>query len=315
MRAGKQTTLRRSAELSGVGVHSGLPSSLTIHPADAGAGISFLCSFPGEREREIAAAPHAVAATEFATVLGDAAGPAVSTIEHVMAALYGLGVDNAVIEVDAPEIPILDGSAAPIVAAIDAAGLVFLGAPRRYLQVRKPIGVAAGDSYGELRPYDRGFRLEVEIDFDHPLVGQQSLAMDLSPTGFRRELARARTFGFTRDVSHLWNAGYALGASLDNTVVVADDRVLNPEGLRFPDEFVRHKALDAVGDLALAGAPILGAYRSIRGGHRLNYAVVHALLADATAWTMIEERESVRRPRGHAEVGSSAQPVFAPDVS
>ncbi|HEY0441829.1 MAG TPA: UDP-3-O-acyl-N-acetylglucosamine deacetylase [Xanthobacteraceae bacterium] len=315
MRAGKQTTLRRSAELSGVGVHSGLSSSLTIHPADADAGISFLCNFPGEREREIPAAPHAVAATEFATVLGDAAGPAISTIEHVMAALYGLGVDNAVIEVDAPEIPILDGSAAPIVSAIDAAGLISLSAPRRYLQVLKAIGVSAGDSYGELRPYDHGFRLEVEIDFDHPLVGQQSLAMDLSPAGFRRELARARTFGFTRDVSQLWNAGYALGASLDNTVVVADDRVLNPEGLRFPDEFVRHKALDAVGDLALAGAPILGAYRSIRGGHRLNYAVVHALIADPTAWTIVEERESVRRPRGHAEVGSSAQAVFAPDVS
>lgn len=315
MRVGKQTTLRRSAELCGVGVHSGLTTTLTIHPAEADTGITFLCNFAGEREREIPAAVHAVVATDYATVLGDASGPAISTIEHVMAALYGLGIDNALVEVDGPEVPILDGSAGPVVAAIDAAGIVSLPARRRYLQVLKPVGVSYGDAYGELRPCAHGFRLEIEIDFQHPVVGRQSLAMDLDPAGFRRHLARARTFGFTRDVSRLWNAGYARGASLENTVVAAEDRVLNPEGLRFPDEFVRHKMLDAVGDLALVGAPILGAYRSVRGGHRLNYAVVNALLADATAWTVVEGQETVRRARGHAEVGSSAQPVFAPEVS
>lgn len=321
MKAGKQTTLRRQAELSGSGIHSGLSATLTLHPAEAGTGIVFLRNMLGECEREIRAEPSAVAATEFATVLGDEAGPAISTIEHVMAALYGLGVDNAVVELDAPEVPILDGSAAPIVAAIDAAGVVALPAARRYLRVLKPVGVAAGDSYGELRPHEGGFRIEIDIDFDHPLIGKQSCALDVDPAGFRRQLARARTFGFTRDVSRLWGAGYALGASFENTVVVAEDRVLNPEGLRFADEFVRHKALDAVGDLALAGAPIQGAYRSTRGSHRLNYAVLCALLADPTAWTMVEarepavRREPVRRARGHAEVGAMLQPAFAPDVS
>jgi UDP-3-O-[3-hydroxymyristoyl] N-acetylglucosamine deacetylase len=257
-----------------------------------------------------------VAATELATVLGDASGPAVSTIEHVMAALYGLGIDNALVELDGPEVPIMDGSAAPFVAALDRAGVASLPKLRRYLKVLKPIGVSAGESYGELRPYDRGFRVEVEIEFDHPLVGRQSLALDVNAATMRNELARARTFGFMRDVDRLWSAGYALGATLENTLVVTEEGVLNPGGLRFADEFVRHKALDAVGDLALAGAPILGAYRSIRGGHRLNHAVLCALMADPTAWAMIEIGEPTRRVRGHAEYGLGlAQPAFAPDVS
>jgi UDP-3-O-[3-hydroxymyristoyl] N-acetylglucosamine deacetylase len=316
MKAGRQTTLRDRAELSGVGVHSGTPVSVTIHPASADSGIVFLRTMDGEGEREILATPHAVAATEFATVLGDTCGPVVATVEHVMAALYGMGVDNALVELDGPEVPILDGSAEPFADAIDQAGIETLPDARRYLRVLKPIGVTSGNSYGELRPYDR-FRLEMEIDFDHQTVGCQKLALDLDPVTFRRELARARTFGFMRDVHKLWNSGYALGASFENTVVVAEDRVVNSEGLRFPDEFVRHKALDALGDLALAGAPILGAYRSICGGHRLNHAVLCALLADKTAWTMVEAREPVaRRVRGHADVGAGLmQPAYAPDVS
>lgn len=314
MKSGRQTTLGDEVTLSGIGVHSGIPVSLTIHSAEANTGIVFIRNGPGEPEREIRADARAVAATEFATVLGDESGAAVATIEHVMAALYGLGIDNAVVELDGPEVPILDGSAGPFVEAIDAVGVVNLAAPRRYLRVLKPIGVTSGESYGELRPYD-GFRLEVDIAFEHPLIGRQSFAGDLSPALFRRQLARARTFGFTRDVARLWNAGYALGASLDNTVVVGDDDVVNAEGLRFPDEFVRHKALDAIGDLALLGAPLMGAYRSIRGGHRLNYAVLCALIADASAWTMVEEREPMRRARGRAEFGASLQPAFAPEVS
>ena len=315
MKAGRQTTLRKPAELSGIGVHSGLPVSLTLHPAEAGAGIVFLRT-DGANEREIRAEAHAVSSTEFATALGDESGPVVSTIEHVMAALYGLGVDNATIELDGPEMPILDGSAAPFVAAIDRAGIAVLPAARRYLRIKKPVGVAAGDCYGELRPYDRGFRVEVEIDFDHEIVGRQSFKLDVDPSTFRRELARARTFGFVCDVERLWNSGYALGATFENTLVVSEERVLNPEGLRFDDEFVRHKALDAVGDLALAGAPILGAYRSIRGGHRLNHAVVCAVLADPTAWTLVEAGEPVRRARGRAELGAGLlQPAFARDLS
>jgi UDP-3-O-[3-hydroxymyristoyl] N-acetylglucosamine deacetylase len=315
MKAGRQTTLRNSSGLSGIGVHSGLPVSLTLHPAEADAGVTFLCS-DGDREREIRAEASAVASTEFATVLGDGSGAAVATIEHVMAALYGLGVDNATIELDGPEIPILDGSAAPFVAAIDRAGIVALPAARRYLRILKPVGVACGDAYGELRPYDRGFRVEVEIDFDHDVVGRQRFALDVDPATFRRELARARTFGFVCDVERLWSSGYALGATFENTLVVSGERVLNPEGLRFEDEFVRHKALDAVGDLALAGTPILGAYRSVRGGHRLNHAVVSAVLADRTAWSLVEAREPVRRPRGRPEMGvGMLRPAFAPDPS
>jgi UDP-3-O-[3-hydroxymyristoyl] N-acetylglucosamine deacetylase len=315
MKAGRQTTLRKPAELCGIGVHSGLPVALTLHPAEAGSGIVFVRT-DGDHEREIRAEARAVSSTEFATVLGDESGPAVSTIEHIMAALYGLGVDNATIELDGPEMPILDGSAAPFVTAIDSAGIAVLPTMRRYLRIMKPVGVAAGDSYGELRPYDRGFRVEIDIDFDHEIVGRQSFKLDVDSTSFRRELARARTFGFVCDVERLWSSGYALGATFENTLVVSEERVLNPGGLRFDDEFVRHKALDAVGDLALAGAPILGAYRSVRGGHRLNHAVVSAVLADPTAWTLVEAGEPVRRARGRAARGTGLlQPAFARDLS
>ncbi len=175
--------------------------------------------------------------------------------------------------------------------------------PRRYIKVLKPVRVAQGDAYGELRPYARGFRVEAEIEFEHPLIGRQSLALDVAPDTFRRELARARTFGFMRDVAKLWSAGYALGASFENTLVVTDNRVLNPDGLRFADEFVRHKMLDAIGDLALAGAPLLGAYRTVRGGHKLNHAVLSALMADPSAWIMVE---------GEAPRRSAAMPKWRP---
>src|SRR5690606_35941274 len=155
-----------------------------------------------------------------------------------------------------------------------------------------PVRVAKGESYGELRPYQRGFRIELDIEFDHPLIGRQGIALDVAPKTFRRELARARTFGFMRDVAKLWSAGYARGASFDNTLVIDADRLLNPEGLRLPDEFARHKALDAIGDLALAGAPLLGVYRSVRGGHKLNHAVLSALMADTSAWTMVDAPEA-----------------------
>ena len=269
MRAGKQTTLKDQAAVSGIGVHSGEPATLTISPADADSGIVFIRTDKTDRtEREVRADVRAVTATEFATVLGDANGPLCSTAEHVLAAVSGLGVDNATIEIDGPEVPIMDGSAAPFVAAIDRAGLVTLPAPRRYIQVLKPVQVALDDSFGELRPHAGGFRLEVDIEFDHPMIGRQSLALDVGPEAFRRELSRARTFGFLRDVAKLWGASYALGASFENTLVITENHLLNPEGLRYPDEFVRHKALDAIGDLALAGAPLIGAYRSMRGGKR-----------------------------------------------
>jgi UDP-3-O-[3-hydroxymyristoyl] N-acetylglucosamine deacetylase len=317
MKGAKQTTLREQVAVAGIGVHSGLPVTLTLHPADDDAGIVFQrVTADGSLAREIRADVRAVTATEFATVLGDASGPLCSTAEHLLAALRGLNVDNVVIEIDGPEVPIMDGSAAGFVEAIDQAGLTARALPRRYIEVIKPIKVARGQAVGELTPYEHGFRVEAEIDFDHPLIGQQALALDIGPETFRREIARARTFGFMKDVAKLWSAGYALGANFDNTLVVTEDRVLNPEGLRFADEFVRHKVLDAIGDLALAGLPLVACYRTVRGGHKLNHAVLTALMADRQAWRVIEApaSEPVRRARGQAQVGLVAA-AYGPDMS
>ncbi len=271
-------------------------------------------------DREVPAVADAVTATEFATVLGDRDGPLVSTAEHVLAALRGMGVDNATIEIDGPEVPIMDGSAAAFVAAIDQAGILTQSASRRFLQVLKPVQATVGDSFGELRPYAAGFRAEIEISFTNSVIGRQKYALDLSPETFRREVARARTFGFMNDVARLRNAGFSLGASFENTVVFDDERLLNPEGLRYADECARHKVLDAVGDLTLAGLPLLGAYRSVRGGHKLNHAVLTALLADRTAWRVVESDAAARRPRAYAEAGSGmvggmVAPAYGPDVS
>jgi len=317
MKGAKQTTLREHVAISGVGVHSGLPATLTLHPADDDAGIVFQrVAADGGIEREIRADVRAVTATEFATVLGDAYGPVCSTAEHLLAALRGLYVDNVVVEIDGPEVPIMDGSAAAFVDALDQAGLTTRAQPRRFIEVLKPVCVAKGNALGELRPYAHGFRVEAEIEFDHPLIRKQALALDIEPDSFRREISRARTFGFMKDVAKLWQAGYARGASLENTLVVADDRVLNADGLRFSDEFVRHKVLDAIGDLALAGLPLLAAYRTIRGGHKLNHAVLSALMADTDAWRVVEAIEPARRRRGHADVaGGLVAPAYGPEVS
>ncbi|HEY3794060.1 MAG TPA: UDP-3-O-acyl-N-acetylglucosamine deacetylase [Bradyrhizobium sp.] len=319
MKFSRQTTLRSQATVTGVGVHSGLPVSLTLGPAPIDAGFIFVRTGPDGSDREVQAVAESVTATEFATVLGDRNGPLVSTSEHVLAALRGMGVDNATIEIDGPEVPIMDGSAAAFVAAIDQAGIATQSAARRFIQVLKPVQVSIGDSVGELRPHAAGFRAEVEIDFTNPVIGQQRYMLDLTPERFRREVSRARTFGCMNDVAGLWSAGFALGASFENTVVFNEERLLNTEGLRYADECARHKVLDVVGDLALAGLPLHGAYRSVRGGHKLNHAVLKALLADRTAWRVLES-DAVRRPRGYAEVGSGmvggmVAPAYGPDVS
>ena len=318
MKGLKQTTLRDQIAVSGNGVHSGLPVTLTLNPARDDEGIVFRrVSADGSIEREIRADVRAVTATEFATVLGDAKGPLCSTAEHLLAALRGLHVDNVVVEIDGSEVPIMDGSAAAFVDAIDQAGLTDRAQPRRYIEVIKPVRVSKDGAFGELRPYQHGFRVEAEIEFDHPLIGKQALALDIEPNTFRREIARARTFGFMKDVAKLWSAGYALGANFDNTLVISEDRVLNPGGLRFADEFVRHKVLDAIGDLALAGQPLLATYRTVRGGHKLNNAVLSALMADPTAWRVVEAAaEPVRRTRGHAEISAGMlAPAYGPEVS
>ncbi|MHC6153593.1 UDP-3-O-acyl-N-acetylglucosamine deacetylase [Bradyrhizobium elkanii] len=320
MKFSRQTTLRSQATVTGVGVHSGLPVSLTMGPAPVDAGFIFVRTGLDGSDREVVATADAVIATEFATVLGDREGPLVSTAEHVLAALRGMGVDNATIEVDGAEVPIMDGSAAAFVAAIDQAGIVTQPGVRRFIQVLKPVQVKIGESVGELRPFAGGFRTEVEIDFTNQVIGRQTFSFDLSPEGFRREVARARTFGCMSDVARLWGAGFALGASFDNTVVFDEARLLNAEGLRYADECARHKVLDVIGDLALAGLPLLGGYRSVRGGHKLNNAVLKALLADRSAWRVVES-DTARRPlRGHLEagagtVGGLVAPAYGPDVS
>ena len=282
----RQTTIGREIRLKGTGVHSGAPVSLVLHPATADTGVRFLTSKRGKIVADIPAHVDHVKNLTLCTVLGDDRGATVSTVEHLLSALRGLCVDNCYVEIDSKEVPIMDGSAAAFVTAIDSVGIKELSTPRKFIKILKPIRVEDGDSWGEIVPHS-GFKLDVEIDFKSPLIGRQRLSLELNPGAYRHELARARTFGFMSDVEKLWKAGLALGASLDNTVAIGDDRIINPDGLRYPQEFVRHKMLDAVGDLTLAGAPLLGAYRSVRGGHKLNARVLQSVFADDEAWTLV----------------------------
>jgi UDP-3-O-[3-hydroxymyristoyl] N-acetylglucosamine deacetylase len=301
-----QTTLKSRAVLSGVGVHSGKPVSVQFLPADVDTGIIFQLS----NGRELRALASEVGATDLCTVLGDPANGHVATVEHLMAAVFGLGIDNLVIEIDADEVPILDGSAEGFVDAFEQAGLERQEMKRRYIRVLKPVRVESGSSWAEFRPYG-GTRFEVEIDFATPAIGRQLFASDMDADVFRNEIARARTFGFMKDVERLWAAGYALGSSLENSVVIGeDDRIINMEGLRFADEFVRHKTLDAMGDLALAGARFIGCFRSYRGGHRLNAVALRQLLSDPTAFEIVE---TARPTRGRvADMIAVNAPVYAP---
>lgn len=312
-RFGMQTTLRQSTGLSGIGVHSGESVSITLNPAEANSGICFQRAGHEDSPKHMVQADYRqVSGTHCCTTLG-VNGASVAVVEHLMAAFSALEIDNATVEVEGPEIPVMDGSAEAFIDAVDRVGVTTLAAPRRFIKVKKPVRHNVGDGFGEFSPYD-GTRIEVEIDFANPLVGRQVYAADIDGEQFRQELSRARTFGFLADVEGLWARGLALGASLENAIVIAEDRVVNPEGLRFADEFVRHKALDAVGDLALAGAPILGCYRSYKGGHHVNIQSLAALLADESAYEMVEM--PVRREAGHADLAAGVGvAAFGPDVS
>ncbi len=224
-------------------------------------------------------------------MIGDDAGVTVGTVEHLLAALRGLSIDNLYIEIDSKEVPIMDGSSAVFVDAIDRVGIRELSEPRKFIKVLKPVRVEENGCWGELAPHF-GFSLDVEIDFSTPVIGRQRIQFEMSPSVFRTELSKARTFGFMNDVEKLWKAGLALGADLTNTIAIGEDKVINREGLRYPQEFVRHKMLDAVGDLALSGAPMLGAYRSYRGGHKLNSMVLQALFADQSNWAFVQAPRS-----------------------
>jgi UDP-3-O-[3-hydroxymyristoyl] N-acetylglucosamine deacetylase len=299
MIAGRQTTVRGEIALDGYGVHSAGHANLVIKPAAVNHGIIFLrTGLPGGIRRLIPARYGNVSSTDLCTVLGDPGHGAVATVEHAMAALYGLGVDNALIEIDGPEVPIMDGSAAEFVEAIQKVGLVSQQAARRVVRVLRPVTVRNGSAFSQLLPNDDdGLRFEVSIDFETAVIGKQSMALDLEPAAFTAEVARARTFGFMRDVELLWKNGFALGASLDNTVAIGEERVINPEGLRYDDEFVRHKLLDAIGDIALAGSPINGIFRSHCGGHRLNIAVLRELFSDPANFEIVEMRDAVASRR------------------
>ncbi|MCM2449454.1 UDP-3-O-acyl-N-acetylglucosamine deacetylase [Agrobacterium vitis] len=307
-----QTTIAQPVTLKGIGVHSGQPVTMSFLPAEAGTGIVFHRQHANGSVTELKAVASQVGNTDLSTVLGSSPTHWVATVEHVMAAIYSLGLDNLVVEVDGPETPVMDGSSAVYIDAIEQVGIVSLGVKRRYIRVMKPVRVDNGASWAEFRPYE-GTRFEVEIDFDCPLIGRQSWQGDLTPQRFKQELSRARTFGFMRDVERLWAAGLALGSSLENSVVISDDdKVVNIEGLRYPDEFARHKTLDAVGDLALAGAQFIGCYRSYRGGHKMNSLAVKALLSDASAYEVVEApgaRSGKARVREFVAVNA---PGFAP---
>jgi UDP-3-O-[3-hydroxymyristoyl] N-acetylglucosamine deacetylase len=309
---GFQTTVSRPVTLSGIGVHSGAEVSITFNPAESDSGVIFHRMHENDEITEFKAVSSQVGNTDLCTVLGFSAARSVATIEHVMAAIYSLGLDNVLIEVHGSEMPIMDGSAMPFIEAIEQVGLVSLGVKRRYIRVTKPVRIEHGGSWSEFRPYD-GTRFEVEIDFDCPLIGRQRWEGDLTAATFKAELSRARTFGFMRDVERLWASGHALGSSLENSVVISDDNtVINVEGLRYAkDEFVRHKTLDAVGDLALAGAPFIGCYRSYRGGHKMNANALKALLNDPTAYEVVETSAPRQRvaPRDFITVNA---PEFAP---
>lgn len=286
---GFQTTIADAVKLKGIGVHSGNPVTMTFLPSEAGSGIVFHRLHENGTVTELKAVSANVGNTDLCTVLGRSLPTAVATIEHVMAAIYAMGVDNLTIEVDGPEVPIMDGSSAPFIDAIESVGIKILDAKRRYIRIIKPVRIDNGTSWAEFRPYE-GTRFEVEIDFDTPLIGRQAWKGDLTAESFKNELSRSRTFGFMRDVERLWAAGYALGSSLENSVVISDDHtVINMEGLRYAkDEFVRHKTLDAVGDLALAGTQFIGCYRSYRGGHKVNANALKALLNETSAYEIVE---------------------------
>ncbi|MGA1665248.1 MAG: UDP-3-O-acyl-N-acetylglucosamine deacetylase, partial [Burkholderiaceae bacterium] len=275
----RQRTLRSAVSAQGVGLHSGQRVRLSLQPAPADSGIVFRRSdLP--QPNEIVSKAVAVGDTRMASTIGEGAVK-VATVEHLMSALSGLGIDNATVEVDAAEIPIMDGSAASFVYLIRSAGIQEQDQPKRFVEVIKPIEVRDGDKWARLDPY-YGFRLDFTIDFQHPAVNQtgQEVSIDFEQSSFVEEIARARTFGFMRDVDALRSKGLAMGGSLDNAIVMDSHRILNRSGLRRPDEFAMHKALDAIGDLYLLGQPLMAAYSAFKSGHALNNQLLRALLDD-----------------------------------
>lgn len=285
-RHARERTLNTSVACTGIGLHTGRPATMTLMPAPAGHGIVFERTDFDGADRFIPALWHAVVNTGHCTMIGNAAGATVSTIEHLMAALAGLGVDNLLVRIDGPEVPIMDGSAAPLLFLMECAGLCEQESVRMALAITRPVVIEHGARRAEITPADH-WEIDVEIDFDSAAVTRQRCALTVTEGAFKSEVSRARTFGFLHEVDGMRAAGLALGGSLDNAVVVSGDRVLNDGGLRYPDEFARHKALDCVGDLYLAGAPLLGRFVGSRTGHAFNNRLLRAVFADRRNWDLV----------------------------
>jgi len=282
----KQRTLKNTIRATGVGLHTGDKIYLTLHPAAENTGIKFR-RVDLDEAVTIDATPFNVGETVLSTTLVQE-GVKVSTIEHLLSAMAGLGVDNALVDVSAAEVPIMDGSAGPFVFLLQSAGVQEQAAPKQYIKIKREIKVSDGDKWAAFVPMD-GFKVTFTIDFEHPAFQEdvKTATMDFSSTTFVREVSRARTFGFMKDIEFLRENNLALGGSLDNAIVIDDDKILNEGGLRYADEFVKHKMLDAIGDLYLLGHSLIGEYQGYKSGHGLNNQLLRALLADPDAWEMV----------------------------
>jgi UDP-3-O-[3-hydroxymyristoyl] N-acetylglucosamine deacetylase len=301
----KQRTIKAVTKASGVGLHTGRKVVMTLRPAQPDAGIVFRrVDLP--HPVDIRADARAVTDTRLCSAL-EGGGAKVATVEHLMSALAGLAIDNLYVDLTGPEVPILDGSASPFVYLLQSAGIQEQRAPKRFFRIRRPVEVRDGDKWARFEPYD-GFRIAFSIVFDHPVFerSSQSVEIDFADTSYTKEIARARTFGFVQDVEALRGAGLALGGSLDNAIVLDEYRVLNADGLRYGDEFVKHKVLDAIGDLYLVGHPLLGAFSAHKSGHALNNQLLRATLADTEAWELVSFDKAAEAPAGLARLFAHA---------
>jgi len=293
----RQRTLKNSIHCSGIGLHSGVKVNMTLHPAEVNTGIRFRRNGT-VNGAEVAATWTNVVETPLSTTLVGDDDVKAGTIEHLMSALAGCAVDNAVVELSGPEVPVMDGSAAPFVFLIECAGTTAQDAPRRALEILKEVAVADTRRSASVTP-GRGLSIDFEIDFDSPVVARQNWSLQVTPASYKKDISRARTFGFLREVDKLREMGLALGGSLDNAVVISDDRILNDGGLRYENEFVRHKVLDLIGDLYLVGAPVLGRFRCLRTGHAMTLRMLKTLFADQEAWRWRDMTETdVEAPMG-----------------
>ena len=302
----KQRTLKESVSAMGVGLHKGEKVKVTLRPAPANTGIVFR-RVDLDPVVDIKATPEAVGETTLCTCLVNEQNVKISTVEHLLSAIAALGIDNLIIDVDSFEIPIMDGSALPFVYLIQSVGIETLNVAKRFLRIKKPIRVEEGDKWAELLPYE-GFRVNFSIEFDHPIIVNttQTMQMDFSTCSFIKEISRARTFGFMSDIEYLRSHDLALGGSLENAIVLDEYRMLNKNELRYDDEFVKHKILDAIGDLYMGGVSILGELNAFKSGHSLNNLLLREVFKQKDSWEYITYEDEEKSPIEYQEVGSSA---------